>query len=284
MEPIRLIAMDMDGTLLTSSPRTIPPENIEALRMAASQGVHLAIASGRLPDDAGFFALDADLPMHIIALNGSTVMERPLGSILESHYIDASTSLRILSLLEEGQFCYSLFSDHDVIHCHSQGEVIPLLGTHLLRPGSRTRLECDVSLAFARHDRASKFVITCEEHPEQLLSLRRKLEAEAPLAEVTSSWVNNIEINPIGVNKGSALTALAASLGIPMSQVMAIGDNDNDISMLRAAGYGVAMGNATPAALEAAGWLTLPCQQFGVAAAIRALVLGENVPGVRALN
>lgn len=283
MEPIRLIAMDMDGTLLTSRPRVIPPENIDALRRAAAAGVHLAIASGRLPDDAGFFALDAELPMSIIALNGSTVMEQPLGEILESRYIEPQTALHILERLEEGQFMYSLFSDHDVIHCHGQGDVIPLLGTHLLRKGSRTRLEHEVSQAFARHDRVSKFVVISEEDGK-LQALRRQLEKEAPLAEITSSWINNIEINPAGVNKGSALTALAASLGIPMSQVMAIGDNDNDISMLRAAGYGVAMGNATPAARAAANWLTLPCEEFGVAAAIRALALGEGIPGVRALE
>lgn len=285
MDPIRLIAMDMDGTLLTSSPRIIPPENTEALRLAAERGVHLAIASGRLPDDAGFFAIDADLPMHIIALNGSTVMERPLGNILESHYIDAATSLHILHLLEESGVCYSLFSDHDVIHCHGHSEeVVPLLGTHLLREGSRTRLERDVSCAFSRHDRASKYVVICRDQPERLEALRKELEAEAPLAEITSSWVDNIEINPVGINKGSALRSLADSLGIPMSQVMAIGDNDNDISMLRAAGYGVAMGNATPAAREAANWLTLPCTEYGVAAVIRTLVLGEDVPGVQALR
>lgn len=285
MEPIRLIAMDMDGTLLTSSPRIIPPENIEALRLAAERGVHLAIASGRLPDDAGFFAIDADLPMHIIALNGSTVMERPLGDIQESHYIDAATSLHILHRLEESGVCYSLFSDHDVIHCHGDSdEVVPLLGTHLLRKGSRTQLERDASCAFARHDRASKYVVICRDQPERLEVLRKELEAEAPLVEITSSWIDNIEINPVGVNKGSALRSLADSLGIPMSQVMAIGDNDNDISMLRTAGYGVAMGNATPAAREAANWLTLPCTEFGVAAAVRALVLGEDVPGVQALK
>ena len=284
MEPIRLIAMDMDGTLLGPKPDVIPPENAAALRLAADKGVHLAIASGRLPDDAGFFALDADLPMSIIALNGSAVMDHPLGSLLESHYIEPETALDILRMLEEQQLTYSLFSDHDVVHCHGQEDIGLLLGTYLTREGSRTRILRAVSDAFARHNRVSKFVVTCEENPELLLPLRRRLESGAPLVEVTSSWVNNIEINPAGVNKGSALTALAASLGIPMSQVMAIGDNDNDISMLRAAGYGVAMGNATPSAMEAADWVTLPHQRCGVAAVIHALVLGEAVPGVRRLG
>lgn len=69
-----------------------------------------------------------------------------------------------------------------------------------------------------------------------------------------------------------------------MAQVMAIGDNDNDVSMLEAAGFGVAMGNATPAALAAADYVTLPCLENGVAAAICALALGESVPGVKPLR
>ena len=60
-EPIRLIAMDMDGTLLAGDTWRIPPENARALRLAAARGIRLALCSGRLPDDAGFFALDAGL-------------------------------------------------------------------------------------------------------------------------------------------------------------------------------------------------------------------------------
>ncbi len=68
--PIRLIATDMDGTLLTDEP-LILPETADVLRRAAEKGIVLSLASGRLPDDASFFAVDAKLPMHVIALNGA---------------------------------------------------------------------------------------------------------------------------------------------------------------------------------------------------------------------
>ena len=74
--------------------------------------------------------------------------------------------------------------------------------------------------------------------------------------------------------------ALSASLGIPLSQVMVIGDNDNDLPMMRCAGYAVAMGNATPAVMDCANYVTLPCEEHGVARAIRVLALGEQLDGV----
>ena len=76
--PIRLIATDMDGTLLTDEP-LILPETADVLRRAAEKGIALALASGRLPDDASFFAVDANLPMHVIALNGAVTLVKPLG-------------------------------------------------------------------------------------------------------------------------------------------------------------------------------------------------------------
>ena len=91
MEPIELIAMDMDGTLLVHS-NVIPEENIAALRLAHEAGIRLALCSGRIPDDMGFFAKDMGLPMHILALNGTCLMDRPLGGILRSAIAAGATA------------------------------------------------------------------------------------------------------------------------------------------------------------------------------------------------
>lgn len=101
-----------------------------------------------------------------------------------------------------------------------------------------------------------------------------------PDADVTSSWWDNIEIVPRSASKGSALQALAKSLNIPMDEVMVFGDSDNDLSILKAAGVSVAMGNANERVKASARFETLPNDQYGVAAAIRAIVFGEDVPGV----
>ena len=273
MPDIRLIAMDMDGTLLGRERGVIPPVNLQALQAAQARGIRLCLASGRAPDDAGFHAVDAGLSMHIIALNGGVMLMEPLGPVISSRHIPADAAHRVYRLIQQARLPFALFSDHDVA---------------LSRPSDYTGLMKDVWGTFMDREgglsRVSKFVVTSLSDPALLPPLRAQIEALCPEVEVTSSWIDNIEINPRGVNKGAALAALAERLGIPMAQVMAIGDNDNDVSMLQAAGVGVAMGNATPAALAAADYVTLPCLEDGVAAAIRVLALKERLPGVKPLR
>ena len=287
MPDIRLIAMDMDGTLLGRERGVIPPVNLQALRSAQARGIHLCLASGRAPDDASFHAYDAGLPMHIIALNGGVILLEPLGPAVSSRHIPEAVARRVYGLIQQAGLPFALFSDHDVALSRPSaytGQLKEAWGTFMDREGGRTRVITAPDAVEPRLARVSKFVVTSITEPELLLPLREQISALCPKVEVTSSWIDNIEINPRGVNKGAALTTLADTLGIPMTQVMAIGDNDNDVSMLEAAGFGVAMGNATPAALAAADYITLPCLDNGVAAAIRALALGESVSGVRPLR
>jgi len=111
METIKLIAMDMDGTLLLDGGKGIPADNITALREAHQAGIHLALCSGRVPDDMGFYALDAGVPMHILALNGTCVMDGPLGSILRSDHIADDAARRITAIIREEPVHYGIFSD-----------------------------------------------------------------------------------------------------------------------------------------------------------------------------
>ena len=81
--PIRLIATDMDGTLLTDEP-LILPETADVLRRAAEKGIALSLASGRLPDDASFFAVDANLPMHVIDVRRPAELYLELRPVIEA--------------------------------------------------------------------------------------------------------------------------------------------------------------------------------------------------------
>ena len=283
-DPIRLIVLDMDGTLLYEPCLEIPPINVAALREAHAQGVQLALCSGRMPDDAGLFAVHAGLPMHILALNGACCLSGALGEITHSTLIPPEVMARLMPVLKESQLCLGLFREHELLVTHPPEDddfFCRLWGTHALSPEGRCKVyrgpeELD---SFAARG-VSKIVVL--EYPEKgtLPVLRQALEVGFPELEVASSWSGNIEINLRGVNKGAAVTALAAQLGIPIAQVMAVGDNDNDLPMLRVAGVAVAMGNATPAAMACAHYTTLTCKEHGAAAAVRALVLGEKVPGV----
>lgn len=286
MQPIRLIAMDMDGTLLTHvtpGAAVIPPENAAVLRRCAEAGVHLALATGRMPDDAGFFARDAGLMMHLIALNGGILLDAPGGAPFDARYLPEDTARRVLDRMMAFEVDAAVFGPWEVVSMRDR----PLrwaqtvLGTFFWRTGGRLRYRSNGDSLEAVLPRTCKLVALAGQDEARLADLKARIRAEFPDLTISSSWHDNFEVNPAQTDKGTALTALATRLGIPLSQVMAIGDNDNDLPMLRAAGVSVAMGNATDAARAAAKHVTLPCGQFGVAAAIRTLVFGETVAGVR---
>jgi len=283
-EPIRLIVMDMDGTLIYSPCLEIPPVNAAALREAAGRGIHLALCSGRMPDDAGLFAAHAGIPMHVLSLNGTCCMDRPLGPIRASTLIPPEVTARLMSVLLPSGMCCGLFREHELLITHppeTDAELTRSWGTHSLSPEGRCRVYRGTDqLDDMIKSGVNKIVVFDHLDSGLLPQLTQEIERAVPEAEITTSWARNLEINLHTVNKGTAVAGLAEELGIPMTQVMVIGDNDNDLAMLRCAGYSVAMGNASPAVRESARYITLPCEEHGVAAAIRRLALGENVPGV----
>ncbi len=279
---IRLIATDMDGTLLTGlATYGIPPENAAAIREAQAAGIVVALASGRMSDDAGFYAIDAGLSMPVIGLNGGTIAMEPLGSIFYSQPMNISEARKLTALALESGMLFALFGAKRLWVSREERQLDHIWGGYIGRDGSDTQITAGSETLEAMFaEGVHKLVIIDEQETGRLPALRERCLAAVPDCSITSSWYNNIEINPHGVDKGKALSALAAHLDIPMEEVMALGDNDNDIAMLDAAGLSVAMGNASPAARKASDYITLSCEAFGFAAAVRALALGIPQDGV----
>ena len=118
-------------------------------------------------------------------------------------------------------------------------------------------------------------IVCVEDDPAVLEVVRKELEKLQGL-QVTSSWVNNLELMPAGVDKGLAVRELAQHLGLALPEVMVIGDYANDLSMFHCAGFAVAMGNASKAVKSAAHAITLTNAEDGVAYAIRKWALGKG--------
>lgn len=194
--PIRLIATDMDGTLLTDEP-LILPETADVLRRAAEKGIVLSLASGRLPDDASFFAVDAKLPMHVIALNGAVTLVKPLGDVQEAHHLPQPTVHRITARLDEEKVQYAVFGVHEVVASDdmplSRAQVV--IGTFLNRAGGRTAFRNRKQGIDAVIQDCVKVVVFSQNLP-LLDDLRAFVRDTCPDADVTSSWWDNIEIVP----------------------------------------------------------------------------------------
>ena len=269
---IRLIAMDMDGTLLNSA-QEISRENLSALMEARRHGVTVAICSGRLPGDAGLYAINAGLlDCAILSLNGGYCLDRPDGTAYANHTLTGDALEMCLSVLVPMGMTFACFlQNRIVVFSGSADQHSFTWATYMEGEGAPACFYGMEALERIRADGVNKLV--CLAPDAVRLEDARKRFKLIPGLEVTSSWPQNLELMPVGVNKGSAVCELATRLCLTPRQVMAIGDYDNDESMIAYAGLGVAMGNATCRIRKAAKHVTLTNDEDGVAAAIRRFVL-----------
>lgn len=272
MKPIRLIAMDMDGTLLNSR-QELSAGNVAALRAAEEKGVKLAICSGRPAGDTGMFAVTHGFDqMAILSLNGGYCLDRPFGTAYADHSIDRETALQCLQWFQERKMTFACFLQNDIAAFQGDPPASDIFWcSHWDDPRAPRILHGEEADSRALEGRVNKFVCI-EQDSEKLHALGRLLET-LPGLEITSSWADNYELMPRGVSKGRAVQELAEQMGIGPDQVMTLGDFDNDLSMIEYAGFGTAMGNASPRVKAAAKYVTLTNDEDGVAAAIRKFVL-----------
>ncbi len=273
---IRLIAMDMDGTLLNEEQR-ISPENVRALRDAAAAGIAIAICSGRPSGDSSVFAVDAGLDhCYIIGLNGGYCLEKPFGKPYAQHQLRPETLEKALHVLGQFDVTYACFQQNRIIVMESPHMTQKKnWATHREREEALEYLYGLPALDRLKAEGINKIVYVEDRDPAQMERIRQLL-LPIPGMDVTSSWEDNLELMPSGVNKGFALRELAGKLGLAASQVMALGDYDNDIPMLTYAGFGVAMGNASEAVKRAARYSTGTNAEDGVAQAIDRYALSRE--------
>ncbi len=273
MSDIRLVALDMDGTLVNSM-KKVAPEELEALSQALSRGIHVVAASGRTQHTLPSEILAMEELRYFISCNGAKVTDRFSGETVYRRNICQSDMLKIM---EHAKSCHCVrevaLDDSLYLAREDDEDELGFLPPHqhaFLR-SARTLTDDLEAMMQSAKDGAEKILIFFH-RADELQAFRLWLEENFSLC-VSSSLDTNLEINALGVSKGSALCALARHLGIAMEQVMACGDSENDIDMLKAAGLGIAMANSTPEALAAADAVTLSNDQHGVAAAIKRYVL-----------
>lgn len=267
-KPVRLIATDMDGTLLDDRGK-LPKENIRAIRRAREAGITVAICTGRFPENAYLLLQDYDLCCPIIGVNGGRTVDEELHTLTE-HIMDPSAAARVLeTVLDFGAQCF-IFGHRFICTCREGGH-----HHSELSHGDRV---CALGFTYYHGQEDARACVTKTVHKFYVCNnvplgpVRDALQG-IPDTEITQSGDYNIEVMPRGIDKGLGVREFATHVGIPMSQVMALGDENNDIPMLRAAGYGVAVGNACPAAKAAARFVTGTNSQCGFAQAVERYVL-----------
>lgn len=280
---INLIASDMDGTLLNDQ-MAVSAGNAAAIRRAQAAGITFMVATGRGLSEAQPLIAAHNLTVGFITLNGAMVYDEA-GQPVVNLPLGQAALTRTLQALTAAGLYYELVTNRGIFS-NSRSERLHNVAALLVALNPGTPMAIALDLANARlelmninyvADYASvlatpgtsvmKVLAFASGDPARLAPAKAAL-AQDPALVLTSSAPNNLEINNVAAQKGTALTAYAKQRGIAPTSIMAIGDNYNDESMIRAAKYGVAMGNAVPAIAQLAWRQTGRNTADGVATAI----------------
>ena len=270
---IGLVGLDIDGTLLNSAGQ-ITPRTRQAIAAALEQGCAVAAATGRpwsgLPNE---FVTIPGICWAVTA-NGATLVDLAAGRVAERRWMSREDWFYAWDLTAGFDRVMDLFLDgwgySDEAKLERAQDWAPPGMAGYLR-ASRRAVE-DVC-AFARRQAAIEKANLFFPDPAQRREAWRLLE-ESGRFEVSASSAVGIELNAKGVDKAQGLFALGRRLGIEPAFIMACGDSGNDLPMLRRAGVGVAMGNASFEAKAAARFVTDTNDNDGVAKALERFVLG----------
>ena len=274
LQQVRMIVTDLDGTLLGRNSEVVP-ENAAALRRAAAQGLIVAFASGRLPAVCSRIALNAGLTgCRIIGMNGAMIWDAPYGGVIRETFYPRPLAEAVVGILRAEGCVYNVYTTGGVYTNRRMDDEeadrfrrrFSIAGVPVVIAEDAGERALSVSVA--------KFLVKQGDTAEGFRRARQQVSA-LPGIYLTASSADNFEVMQDGIGKAEAVRLLAARLSISMDSVMAFGDFDNDIGMLKACGYPVAMGNASDAAKNAAKYITADHMAGGVGYAVDALLDGR---------
>jgi Cof subfamily protein (haloacid dehalogenase superfamily) len=265
--PLRLIAFDLDGTLLGSGENQVHPVVADAIRRTTARGLVITLATGRPYSFSQPVAVGLGLTAPLICYQGGIVQGMD-GRLLRDISFSQETLAPALALARRNR--WQVYLERDGTLYLESG--IPYDETLFTLMSSPIKLERDLALADLAPNQFGVYL------PSGVTEAQvRDLQAAiGPAATVMRTHPRVINAFPAGVSKGAALAWLADHLGVPQSAVMAVGDSDNDASMVSWAGIGVAMGGARASVLEVADWVAPTLEQHGVAAALERFVLSGD--------
>jgi len=270
----KLICIDMDGTLLDDK-KTISERNLRAIRLANEKGLRIVVSTGRIFTSANYFSEILGVKSPVIASNGAYIREKDRDEIVYNAALGEDKCKKLLSV----------FKQYDIYPHYYTSDIV---FTENIEYSSRFYKETNKTLS---DDKKIKVLLVKDwdkVFKEQGMEIFKCVGVDVNLDkiekakisiknmndfEVVSSNFDNFEVTNKGVTKGNAVKILADYYGINKEQVICIGDSENDLSMIKFAGLGVAMGNADENVKEAAQYITDTNNNDGVAKVIEKFVL-----------
>jgi hypothetical protein len=263
---IRLIALDLDGTLVGTN-LTISARVRDSIAQARARGTEVTIVSGRMFAAAKPFAQTLGIAGPVVCYQGAAIFEASTGAVLRETPVRQDVTRQVLAWAEE---------HHVHAQCYSDDKLyVQQINRFSKRYTDLAKVEPVVvpSLREAFADQATiKIVLVDDPGPsEQHLAALKPLLGDR--AYLTRSHVDFVEVLSPDVNKGEALAFVAERYGATLAETMAIGDAWNDVPLISAAGIGIAMGSGPPELFAKADFVVGDVAHDGVAEAIEKYVL-----------
>ena len=276
MKNVKLIALDLDGTLLMSDHWTVHERNIEAIRRAHAAGIKVCICTGRMLEDASDFCRRLGLPCMLIACNGTRAADGliPGADIFYRQQFASADAHAVVDILVQTGLMFSTFEDGCIATRRSaDGEEYHLAKRKIVK----TLYGEDNVRAAVERGIMKIYAVGQAEELEQIEAIRVQIRKQLPHLQVTNSSPLNIEVMPPDAGKGIALQAMAQYLGLERNQVMAMGDAHNDLNMLEYAVHSVAMGNAVDDVKRICRYVTATNDEAGVGQMIERVLCEQGV-------
>ncbi len=273
-QDIRIIAFDLDGTLLDSEKR-LSERNRVALERAAEQGIEIVPTTGRFFQGIPESVRELPFIRYAITINGAQIYDSRDDLIISQAVIPAETAVEMMELLERHDVIYDAYVDNwGLISRRFVGLIegyVP--DPHYIKLMRELRHVIDDLKTYVRdeHKDVQKLIAIAKTEEERALVVREVSE-HFPQILVSSSTHFNLEFNIASAHKGEGLKSLVEHLGCSIDNCMAIGDGGNDITMIKMAGIGVAMKNAIPEVISIADEVTDTNDNDGVALSIERLL------------
>lgn len=287
---IQLIASDMDGTLLNGE-MEISEANITAIKQAQAAGIEFVVATGRSIEEAKPILDAAGISCRFITSNGAQIFDKTgINSLTLG--IDKDKLTQIIPVLRHHKIYFELFTDQGGFTENIDNRLASV--TQWLKSTSPNLSELEAqeiakshmtTLPISQVTNFNEIVENSELKVLKVFAMGQIHEPSLALAKqelmqikdltITSSGANNIEVNHKDAHKGASLAKMTDMLGISLTNVAALGDNFNDVSMLKAVGLSIAMENAEAAVKTVAKQVTVTNTENGVAHAIKNILAGE---------
>ena len=279
MKDIKLVALDLDGTLFDNSSH-ISERNLTAIRSITDKGIHVVISTGRPFEGIPFDQIKGTGINYAITANGSGIYEISTGKCLYENAMDEELVAPILNFLLTRDIHMDAFiggKGYTPVQCVETAQKLTVpssIKNYIIT--TRTRLYNILQFIHENQLKVQKMTLNFYPAADGTLIDRetvRKFLVSNPSITTVCGGYNNLEFTRADANKGVGLRKLAEILGVNPDATMAIGDTENDLAIIEAAGIGVAMGNATDAVKARADYVTTTNTKDGVAAAIEHLIL-----------